>query len=211
MSCNALRLSTLRSDGAYVRPFALVPVVFASAALLVTLPHSVRAQQVTTPATERPVSLPIVPGARVKVSASTLVSPLLANYLEMKGDTAVFIEAAAGRGIWTFTLDQITKIEQSQGDKRYNRGPILKGAAIGVPTGALLFWGVTGIFKTSDSTQKFNRGGTAALGAAVGGVVGAIVGTRIPQESWMSLPLPKRVSFNPFRREGMEFALGFSF
>ena len=194
-----------------MRPFALVPVVLASAALLVTLAPAARAQQVTPPATQRPTALPIVPGARVKVSASTLVSPLLANYLEMKGDTAVFIEAAAGRGIWTFTLDQITRIEQSQGDKRYNRGPMLKGAAIGVPIGALLFWGTTGIFKTSDSTQKFNRGGTALLGAAVGGVVGAIVGSRIPQESWMSLPLPKRMSFNPFRREGMEFSLGFSF
>lgn len=169
------------------------------------------AQQSTPPATSRSIALPIVPGARVKVSASTLVSPLLANYLEMKGDTAVFIESSAGRGIWTFTLAQITKIEQSQGDKRFNKGPMLKGAAIGVPVGALLFWGVTGIVNTSDSTRKFNRGGTAAFGAAVGALVGAIVGSRVPQEHWMSLPLPKRVSFNPFRRDGTELSLGFSF
>ncbi len=173
---------------------------------------SAGAQQSTPPAATSHTVLPIVPGARVKVSATTLVSPLLANYLEMKGDTAVFIESSAGRGIWTFTLDQITQIEQSQGDKRFNKGPMLKGAAIGIPLGALLFWGATGIFNTSDSTRKFNRGATAGFGALVGAAVGAIVGSRVPQEHWMPLPLPKRVSFNPFRRDGgMEFTLGFSF
>jgi hypothetical protein len=197
-----------------VRPFAFAP--FAAAALLsVVLAGplvSLGAQQSTPPAAPQSTVLPIVPGARVKVSATTLVSPLMANYLEMKGDTAVFIESSAGRGIWTFTLDQITKVEQSQGDKRNNKGPMIKGAAIGVPIGALLFWGTTGIINTSDSTRQFNRAGTAAVGAAVGAVVGAIVGSRIPQEHWMALPLPKRVSFNPFRRDGgMEVKLGFSF
>jgi hypothetical protein len=194
-----------------VRLLALAPAAPALAVLLTTLAVPARAQQPTPPAPQTVTALPIVPGARVKVSASTLVSPLLANYLEMKGDTAVFIEAAAGRGIWTFTLDQITKIEQSQGDKKFNRMPMLKGAGIGVPVGALLFWGTTGILKTSDSTEKFNRTGTAFFGAAVGAVVGAIVGSQIPQENWMALPLPKRVSFNPFRREGMAISLGFTF
>ncbi len=196
-----------------MRSFAFAPLAAALLPVLLAAPLvSLGAQQSTPPAAPQTTVLPIVPGARVKVSATTLVSPLLANYLEMKGDTAVFIESAAGRGIWTFTLEQITKIEQSQGDKRYNKGPMLKGAAIGVPIGALLFWGTTGIVNTSDSTRKFNRGGTAAFGAAVGAVVGALVGSRIPQEHWMPLPLPKRVSFNPFRRDGgVEFSLGFSF
>jgi hypothetical protein len=194
-----------------VRLLALAHAAPVLAVLLTTLAVPARAQQPTPPAAQTVSALPIVPGARVKVSASTLVSPLLANYLEMKADTAVFIEAAAGRGIWTFTLDQITKIEQSQGDKKFNRMPMLKGAGIGVPIGALLLWGTTGIIKTSDSTEKFNRTGTAFFGAAVGAVVGALVGSQFPQESWMALPLPKRVSFNPFRRDGMAISLGFTF
>ena len=191
-----------------MRSFVLVPVV----SLLAALALPVDAQQAPATAPRTSAALPIVPGARVKVSASTLVFPLLANYLEMKGDTAVFIEAAAGRGIWTFTLDQITRIEQSQGDKRFNRGPILKSAAVGIPVGSLLFWGVTGIFKTGNSGTKFKRGGTAALGALVGGVVGAIVGTRFAEEHWMPLPLPRRVSFNPINTTGgVEIGLGFRF
>lgn len=198
-----------------MRHSAIARPLFAAALLAIALgaplvPAS--AQQATPPAASPTTVLPIVPGARVKVSATTLVAPLLANYLEMKGDTAVFIESSAGRGIWTFTLDQITKIEQSQGDKRYNKGPMLKGAAIGVPIGALLFWGTTGIIGTSDSTRKFNRGATAGVGAVVGAAVGAIIGSRVPQEHWLPLPLPKKVSFNPFRRDGgMEFRVAFSF
>lgn len=198
-----------------MRHSAIARPLLAAALLVLTLGAPIArasAQQTTPPAATRTTVLPIVPGARVKVSATTLVAPLLANYLEMKGDTAVFIESSAGRGIWTFTLDQITKIEQSQGDKRYNKGPMLKGAAIGAPLGALVFWGSTGILGTSDSTRKFNRGATAGVGAVVGAVVGAIVGSRVPQERWLALPLPRKVSFNPFRRDGgMELRMAFSF
>lgn len=204
---NVLQLFTLRSDGAYVRSLALVSV----ASLLGVLAAPAHAQQ-TPPATARTSpGLPIVPGARVRISASTLVSPLLANYLEMKGDTAVFLEAAAGRGIWTFTLDQITRIEQSQGEKRFNSGPMLKGGLIGIPAGALAFWGATGLFNPSDSTKQYNRGGTAATGALVGGVVGVFIGSFAKAERWMSLPLPNRVSVRPYRREGMEVGIGFTF
>lgn len=195
-----------------MRHSAYVPVAALLAFSLAAPTRSVVAQQSTPPATAPRTVLPIVPGARVKVSATTLVAPLLANYLEMKGDTAVFIESSAGRGIWTFTLDQITRIEQSQGDKKYNKGPMIKGAAIGAPIGALLFWGTTGIVNTSDSTRKFNRGATAGFGAVVGAVVGAIVGSRVPQEHWLPLPLPKKVSFNPFRKDGaMELRIGYTF
>lgn len=193
-----------------MRPLALVSV----ASLLAVLAVPSHAQQ-TPPATSRAsVGLPIVPGARVRIWASTLVSPLLANYLETKGDTAVFIESAAGRGIWTFTIDQITRIEQSQGEKRFNGGPMLKSGLIGVPVGALLFWGATGIFTPSDSTSQYNRGGTAAAGALVGGVVGVVVGSFFKAERWMSLPLPNRMSFRPIRRggrDGVEVGLGFAF
>jgi hypothetical protein len=191
-----------------VRPFALVQV----ASLLAALALPVGAQQSTSGATPRATAaLPVVPGARVKVSASTLVTPLLANYLEMRGDTAVFIEASAGRGIWTFTMDQITRIEQSQGEKRYNKRPMLIGAAVGAPVGVLLFWGTTGIIKPGDSGKRYNRSATAGAGLVVGAAIGALVGTRFTEEHWMPLPLPKRLSIMPTRRNGVDVGFGFSF
>lgn len=190
-----------------MRPHVLVVTASLVAALAAPL-HAARAQQAST----APSSLPIVPGARVRISATTLVAPLLANYLETKGDTAVFIEAGAGRGIWTFTLDQLTKIEQSAGDRRFNKRPMLIYAAIGAPVGALVIWGPTGLISPSDSTRKFNRTGTALAGAALGAVVGALIGSRVTEEHWMSLPLPRRVSFNPFRRDGrVDVGWSFSF
>lgn len=190
-----------------MRLHTIAPVV----SLLAALALPAGAQQ-TPPATPRNTSaLPVVPGARVRVSATTLVSPLLANFLEMKGDTAVFIEAAAGRGIWTFPVDQITKLEVSRGDQLYNRRPILKGAAIGAPIGALVLWGATGLYHPSDSAKQFNRTTTAGAGLVIGAIIGGVVGSRAAQERFMSLPLPRRISFNPFRRDGMEVGLGFTF
>lgn len=189
-----------------MRLLSIAPV----AALLATLALPAEAQQ--TPATTpRTNALPIVPGARVRISATTLVAPLLANFLEMKGDTAVFIEAAAGRGIWTFPVDQITKLEVSRGDQRFNKRPMVKATLIGAGAGALAFWGVTGLYHPSDSGKKFNRTATAGAGLVVGGIVGAIIGSRAASEHFMNLPLPNRVSFNPFRREGMEFGWSFTF
>lgn len=187
------------------------PLAFALATSLLAVPLlTAGAQQTPPPAAAQPVGLPLVPGARVRISATTLVAPLMANYLETRGDTAVFIDAGAGRGIWTFTIDQITKIEQSRGERRYNWKPMAIGAAIGVPIGTLLVWGPTGFTSPSDSSRKYNRTATALIGAGIGAIVGAAVGSRSTEEAWMSLPIPRRVSFNPFRRGG-GVEIGFSF
>ncbi|MEO6447226.1 MAG: hypothetical protein ABIZ91_00695 [Gemmatimonadaceae bacterium] len=186
------------------------PLVLLSLSAFLAVPVvAPSAQQTTT----QPImtSLPLVPGARVRVTTNTLVTPLQANYLEMRADTAVFIEDAAGRGLWTFTLDQITKLEQSAGLKRYNGGYIMKSALIGAPIGALLFWGTTGIIKPSDPANQFNRTTTAVTGLAVGALVGAIVGTRFTQEHWSELPLRNRVSVMPGRRGGVHVGVGFSY
>lgn len=190
---------------ALVRPLRLALVATLQATALLTA----GAQQ-ATPSASQPSGLPVVPGARVRISATTLVAPLLANYLETRGDTAVFIDAGAGRGIWTFTLDQITKLEQSRGERRFNWKPMAIWAGIGVPIGTLVIWGPTGFTSPSDSSRKYDRTKTAVIGAGVGALVGAAFGSRYTEEHWMSLPLPKRVSFNPFRRGG-GFDVGFSF
>lgn len=186
----------------------------APAALLAVLALPVGAQKPTPSTPARSTALPVAPGARVRISATTLVAPLIGNFLEMRGDTAVFIEAGAGRGIWTLTTDQITRLEISKGDAHFNRRPMLKGAAIGAGAGTLLFWGATGLIHPSDNSRQFNRGSTAAAGLVVGGIVGAFVGSRIASEGWMKVPLPGRVSVVPTLRDGrngMALQLGFSF
>jgi hypothetical protein len=185
----------------------VIPFVVA----LLSAPVVPAAAQQPTPTTAQPgVALPILPGTRVRVKASNLVTPLIATYLEMRGDTAVFIESV-GRGLWSLALDQITSVERSAGEQRRNRSYIVKSAAIGVPVGAFLFWGATGIFDTGDSTRTFSRGTTALLGAVVGGVVGGIIGTRFATEHWSPVPLPRRVSLVPTRRGGLQVGIGFSF
>ncbi len=185
-----------------------------AAALLAALALPAGAQQAKPATPSRSAALPVTPGARVRVSATTLVAPLIGNYLEMRGDTAVFIEAGAGRGIWTLTTDQITKLEVSKGDEHFNRRPMIKGAAIGAPVGAVVFWGVTGIMKPGDKSQQYNRNVTAGAGLLVGAVVGGIIGSRVADEGWMRLPLPGRVSWSPTLRDarqgvGLQVALSF--
>jgi hypothetical protein len=186
------------------------PLVLAFASALLAIPALAAGAQQTPPAASQPTTLPIVPGARVRISATTLVAPLMANFLETRGDTAVFIDAGAGRGIWTFTLDQITKLEQSRGERGYNLKHMGIWAAVGVPIGALIVWGPTSFISLSDTTRKFNRTATALFGAGLGAIAGAVYGSRKTEEHWMSLPLPRRVSINPFRRDG-GFEVGFSF
>jgi hypothetical protein len=42
-----------------------------------------------------------------------MVVPLIANFLEQRGDTLVFIEDERGRGVWSFGLSQIERLETS--------------------------------------------------------------------------------------------------
>ncbi|MEO7965876.1 MAG: hypothetical protein ABIT38_18350, partial [Gemmatimonadaceae bacterium] len=117
-------------------------LVFVSLAVsLIFHPVAAAAQQNKPAASPSRTSLPIVPGTRVRISANTLVAPLIANFLEMRADTAVFIENSSGRGIWTFTLDQITKLERSTGEQHGYRPYMLQSGAIGAGAGAVVFFG----------------------------------------------------------------------
>ena len=187
------------------------PIVFVSLAVsLIAQPIAAIAQQPKPAAASQGVGLPIVPGTRVRVTANTLVAPLVANFLEMRGDTAVFIENASGRGIWTFTLDQITKLERSIGEQSRNGDYMLKSGALGAGAGAILFFGFAQIIKPSDNTRRFNKAATTGIGALLGAGVGAYIGSRRTREGWGELPLPHRMSFLPTRR-GFEVGLGFDF
>jgi hypothetical protein len=155
--------------------------------------------------------LPVTPGTRVRVHAANLVTPLIAHYLEMRGDTAVFIEDASGRGIWSIPVPDISQLERSAGDKRQNGPYMTKGAIIGAPIGAVIAYIFAETVQPSDSTKKYNRLPTTAVGALVGAGVGALIGTRFASEHWSNVPLPRRVSVVPLRRGGVEVGLGFRF
>lgn len=185
--------------------------VFLSVAVSLLMPSgAVVAQQSTPAATSQRVSIPITPGTRVRVYATTLLTPLIANFFEMRGDTAVFIENSQGRGLWAFNIDQITKLERSLGEQSGDRGLITRGALLGAAGGAALFYGFAALFEPSDSTRRFNRVATMGIGAAVGAGAGAYLYSRRTTERWGTVPVPHRVSVVPGRR-GVNVGLGWAF
>ncbi|MBC7898177.1 MAG: hypothetical protein H7066_22345 [Cytophagaceae bacterium] len=134
----------------------------------------------------------------------------MANFLQMRGDTAVFIEDAAGRGVWSLHVSDITKLERSDGEQKSNRPYIVRGVAIGGGAGAVGGLLIASSLKPSDSGKKFSRGASAIAGAAVGGVIGGIVGSRFGAERWTNVSLPRRVSVLPDSR-GLGLRVGFDF
>ncbi len=156
-----------------------------------------------------PGGTPLVPGARVRVHATVFVTPLVANYVEMRADTLVLVEEGAGRGLWSVTLDQVQRIETSIGQRR-SYGPLIRrGAVIGAAGGAaggLLF---AASFTPSDTSRKYSRPLTAGLGALAGAVIGGFIGSRFRAEQWVGVPLPRRVSLLPGPRNGLRIAITF--
>ena len=155
-----------------------------------------------------PSAVPIVAGSRVRVKAASLVAPLVANCLEQRGDTLVFIEEGTGRGLWSFAIRQIERLETTAGEGGKNRQYVGRGALYGGGAGvaaALLF---ASSVSPSDSNRKYNRVLTAAVGAAVGAGIGAVIGSRIKTERWHNVPLPRQLSLVPSWR-GLRVTVGF--
>ncbi|MGQ0646464.1 MAG: hypothetical protein ACT4P7_02765 [Gemmatimonadaceae bacterium] len=150
----------------------------------------------------------MAPGTRVRVRSSTLVAPLVANFMQMRGDTAVFIEDAAGRGIWSLVVSDISRLELSDGERRRNRGPIVRGATYGGIAGVVVGFAFAAIASPSDSTKKFSRPLNATVGALLGGGIGGVVGSRVGMERWTEVSLPRRISLTPNRR-GIALSLAF--
>jgi hypothetical protein len=162
------------------------------------------------PAALQGQSLSIAPGTRVRVSASNLLAPLVANFLQMRGDTAVFIEDAASRGVWSIQLADISRLERSDGERKGDRGNVTRGALIGAGGGLLLGFAFSATFSPSDSSKEYNRALNAAVGAAAGAVIGGLIGYRRGVERWTGVPVPRRVSVLPTRR-GVGVSLAFEF
>ncbi|MCC6318097.1 MAG: hypothetical protein IT361_10440 [Gemmatimonadaceae bacterium] len=175
-------------------------LILSAVALAMPL-NEARAQQAT---------LPIAPGTRVRVRAANLVAPLVANFVQMRGDTAVFIEDAAGRGIWSLHVNDITRLERSDGERRVNRPYIIRGALVGTAAGAAGGFLIAASLKPSDSSKKYSRAASGIAGAAVGALLGGIVGSRFGAERWTGVALPRRVSVLP-QGHGIGVRFGFDF
>ena len=161
-------------------------------ALLISITLACGARE--TLAQARPSTVAVPPGSRVRVKTPNLVAPLVANFLEQRGDTLVFIEDGRGRGVWTFSIGQIERLEMTAGEAGRNKQPIAKGAAFGAGVGFLAGVVFASVAKPSDETKKYSPGLTGAVGALVGAPIGAYFGSRVKSERWVEVPLNRRLS-----------------
>ena len=143
---------------------------------------------------------PVPSGTRVRVTTPTLVAPLIANFLEKRGDTLVFIEDGTGRGVWSFDVDQIDRLESSGGQSGRSSSAIKKGALIGGLVGFTASLIFVNNFHPSDPERDYDAAPTTMIGAITGIGIGAFVGSRISTERWVSVPLPGKVALMPSRR-----------
>lgn len=153
-------------------------------------------------------SVPVAPGTRVRVKTANLVAPLIANFLEQRSDTLVFIEDGTGRGVWTFSLAQIERLETTAGEAGQNRKPMAAGATVGAGVGLVLGVIFAKAATPSDSTREYNAVLTGALGAGVGAGVGAFIGSRVKRERWVNVALPRQFSL---RTDGRRIAIAYTF
>jgi hypothetical protein len=148
----------------------------------------------------------VSPGARVRVKSPQVVAPIIGTYQSLRGDTVVVIEDGTAAKIWNFRTSTIDRLEVSAGMKGHNRGPMTKWALIGAGVGAGLGL-ITSIALESATDDQYSEFLSAAVGAGLGAIGGAAYGSRVLEENWNSVPIPRRVGFLP-TRDG--FRLGFS-
>lgn len=153
-------------------------------------------------------SIALAPGSRARVKAQGMVAPLVANFLEQRGDTLVFIEDDKGRGVWTFALSQVERLETTAGEGGRNQRYVARGAMYGGAAGLVAGLAFASAASPSDATKEYSKPMTAMVGAALGAGVGAIIGSRFKTEKWVNVPLPRQLSFVPGRRGGFTISVG---
>lgn len=180
-----------------MRPKAIAAPAAASVLYLLLQAGSLAAQQVS-----------VLPGSRVRVTAATLVAPLVANFLEQRGDTLVLIEESSGRGVWSLPLAQVLKLETTGGDATVNRPYVLTGAAIGAGSGLVAGLLFAAAARPSEEGRTYNRPVVGLVGAAIGGGIGAFIGSRRRTERWVNVPLPSVLVLPGRRGVGLSLPFG---
>jgi hypothetical protein len=179
---------------------------------LLAVAGAARLDAQTQPAApQNAAGLPIYPGMRVRVTSSSLVTPLVGSFLQSRGDTLFFTEEAAGRGVWSLTLSQISKLETTIGDQNNHPRNVYRGAAWGAGIGALAFGLFAANSHPSNSTKQYNVLTTGLIGGVLGGGIGALVGMRKKGEKWRPLELPKKLTVVPAAKSGWRVQAAFTF
>ena len=181
----------------------LKALLFCAGALIAPLSTSV-AQR----APSNTGGLPLTRGTRVRVKSSELVTPVVANFLEVRADTIVLFEEGSGRGIWSFAFDQIQRLEMSVGERNMYGPYIARGALFGAGAGIIAGAIFAATLSPSDPTKKYDRVLTASVGGVLGAGIGAFVGSRQLAEKFKPIPIPRRMSVLP-DRHGARFVVGF--
>ena len=150
----------------------------------------------------------ISPGTRVRVSTPSLVSPLVANFLEQRGDTLVVIEDGRGRGVWSFDLAQVNRLETTAGQVGRSSSAIKKGALWGGGIGLAAGLIFASTFDPSNGNRQYSRMQTGIVAGLAGAGFGAFIGMRVTTEKWVSVPLPKQLSLYPNPRGGLTLQVG---
>ena len=172
-------------------------------AIVVSIGLALLSQSVAAQTSGATVSL--APGSRVRVKTPTLVAPLVANFLEQRGDTLVFIEDGRGRGVWSFDLAQIDRLETTRGQVGRNSKAMQKGALIGGGIGLALGIVFAATFDPSSDNRRYSRVQTGIVAGLAGAGFGFFIGSLQTSEAWVPVPLPKQA---PEFGAGLRLSIG---
>ncbi len=134
-------------------------------------------------------AVPIQPGSRVRVTTPTMVSPLIANFLEQRCDTLVFIENERGRGVWSFGVAQIDRLETTAGETGRSKSAMRKGALYGGIAGLATGILFAATFDPSGDNRKYSRMQTGIVAGLAGAGFGFFIGSLVSTERWVNVPV----------------------
>jgi hypothetical protein len=153
-------------------------------------------------------TLPLTPGARVRVSAPDLIGrrAVTASVVALRRDTLVLRPVDSGAATWAVPLGRLERLEVSRGRRSRATGAVIgffAGALAGAVYGAA---GHPGLAHTDIPEE-----GEAAIYAGVAGLLGAGVGAALGGERWARVRLPGRLNVAPHWRGGFALSARLAF